>query len=139
MAVAAGTSMFLNGRLPPRRRVTVGGEKKAVPQIVPKIATGIPGFDELSRGGLPRNRTTPLKGGPGSGRTVFTLLLLAQEFLADMLGVRRVAVTKFAVALKQRKLIRYSRDKIRILDRKGLEAAGYYEIVKDLQNSAQTV
>jgi circadian clock protein KaiC len=43
------------------------------PQPLPKIATGIHGFDELSLGGLPQNRTTLLKGGPGSGKTVFAL------------------------------------------------------------------
>jgi circadian clock protein KaiC len=45
----------------------------AAPQPLPKIATGIYGFDELSLGGLPRHRTTLLKGGPGSGKTVFAL------------------------------------------------------------------
>jgi circadian clock protein KaiC len=47
--------------------------KNTAPQPLPKIATGIPGFDELSHGGLPRKRTTLLKGGPGSGKTVFAL------------------------------------------------------------------
>ena len=47
--------------------------KSAAPQPLPKIATGIAGFDELSHGGLPRNRTSLLKGGPGSGKTVFAL------------------------------------------------------------------
>jgi circadian clock protein KaiC len=47
--------------------------KRAIPQHLPKIATGIQGFDELSQGGLPRNRITLLKGGPGSGKTVFAL------------------------------------------------------------------
>ena len=51
----------------------MSGKKNTVPQILPKIATGIPGFDELSRGGLPRYRTSLLKGGPGSGKTVFAL------------------------------------------------------------------
>jgi len=51
----------------------VTGTKKAIPQQLPKIATGIHGFDELSHGGLPRNRISLLKGGPGSGKTVFAL------------------------------------------------------------------
>ena len=53
--------------------VTVNATKSAALQPLPKIATGIPGFDELSHGGLPRNRTTLLRGGPGSGKTVFAL------------------------------------------------------------------
>jgi len=51
----------------------VSETKKVVQQYLPKIATGIQGFDELSHGGLPRNRITLLKGGPGSGKTVFAL------------------------------------------------------------------
>lgn len=48
---------------------------------------------------------------------------LTQDFLSDMLGVRRVGVTKAARALKQAKLIDYSRGNIDILDGKGLELA----------------
>jgi KaiC/GvpD/RAD55 family RecA-like ATPase len=42
-------------------------------QPLPKLATGIEGFDELSRGGLPRHRTSLLIGGPGAGKTVLAL------------------------------------------------------------------
>ena len=51
----------------------MNGRKRATPELLPKIPTGILGFDELSRGGLPRGRTTLVKGGPGSGKTVFAL------------------------------------------------------------------
>lgn len=65
--------------------------------------------------------------------------LLTHEFLGHMLGVRRVGVTKAAGALHLRKLIDYSRGKIRILDREGLEEAACtcYRIVRDLQDTAQ--
>jgi circadian clock protein KaiC len=43
---------------------------------LPKVATGVRGFDELSHGGLPRNRISLLKGGAGSGKTVFALQAL---------------------------------------------------------------
>lgn len=42
-----------------------------------KAPTGIAGFDEITRGGLPRNRTTLLVGGPGSGKTIMALQFLA--------------------------------------------------------------
>ena len=41
-----------------------------------KLATGIEGFDALSHGGLPRQRTSLLIGGPGAGKTVFALQCL---------------------------------------------------------------
>lgn len=50
-------------------------------------------------------------------------IALTQEFLAEMLGVRRAAVTQTAGLLKRRNLIDYHRGTIRVLDRKGLEKA----------------
>jgi len=49
---------------------------------VEKLPTGIPGFDHVAMGGLPRRRATVLAGQAGSAKTV-----LAGQFLAE--GVRR--------------------------------------------------
>jgi CRP-like cAMP-binding protein len=50
-------------------------------------------------------------------------LPLKQQFLAEMLGVHRPAVTLAAGALQRAGCIRYTRGKITVLDRAGLEAA----------------
>ena len=41
-----------------------------------KTPSGIVGFDQMTNGGLPRERTTLLVGGPGSGKTIFALQCL---------------------------------------------------------------
>ena len=48
---------------------------------------------------------------------------LTQEFLSNMLGVRREAVNKSAVGFHSRGIINYSRGQIEIIDRKKLEQA----------------
>ena len=58
-----------------------------------------------------------------SDRVLSEEFFLTQDFLAQMLGVRRGTVNEAAGSLQQRNLISYSRGKIRILDPKGLEAA----------------
>lgn len=64
---------------------------------------------------------------------------ITQEFLARMLGVRRVGVSEAAGQLQKRKLIAYNRGNIIILDQKGLAAAACscYKVVKDIYAKAQ--
>jgi CRP-like cAMP-binding protein len=59
-------------------------------------------------------------------------LHLTQEFLSHMLGVPRTSVTMIAGNLQRAGLIRYSRGKIRIIDRESLESASCecYRMVK---------
>ena len=58
--------------------------------------------------------------------------LLTQDFISDMLGVRREGVSKAAGVLQKNALINYSRGHIKILDRAGLEAVSCecYGIIK---------
>jgi CRP-like cAMP-binding protein len=64
---------------------------------------------------------------------------ITQEFLALMLGVRRVGVSAAMVGLRERRLISYRRGMITILDHGGLTAAacGCYKTVKDAYSRAQ--
>jgi CRP-like cAMP-binding protein len=60
-------------------------------------------------------------------------LVMTQELIANMLGVRREGVTAAAGRLQEQGLISYVRGRIRIIDRPGLEAAvcECYKVVKD--------
>jgi len=58
---------------------------------------------------------------------------LTQEFLSNMLAVRRECVSRAAGKLQKRNLITYSRGHLKVLHRAGLEAisCGCYEIITD--------
>jgi Mn-dependent DtxR family transcriptional regulator len=60
-------------------------------------------------------------------------LLITQEHLAQMLGVRRTSLSTVAKTLQRAGLIRYKRGHVRILDVKGLRqiACECYEAVND--------
>lgn len=62
---------------------------------------------------------------------------LTQDFMSNMLGVRREGVNKAAGALQTQKLIKYSRGIIRILNRPGLEAVSCdcYALIKTESDS----
>jgi CRP-like cAMP-binding protein len=59
---------------------------------------------------------------------------LTQEFLAQMLGVRRPSVTLVAGILQQAGFIRFRRGRITITDRRGLEGAscGCYAVLREV-------
>jgi CRP-like cAMP-binding protein len=59
-------------------------------------------------------------------------LVMTQELIANMLGVRREGVTEGALKLQQAGLIRYSRGHITVIDRPGLEkrTCECYAVVK---------
>ena len=59
-------------------------------------------------------------------------LVMTQELIANMLGVRREGVTEGALKLQRAGLIRYARGHMTVLDRKGLEArtCECYAVVK---------
>ena len=59
-------------------------------------------------------------------------LTMTQELIANMLGVRREGVTEAAGKLQSAGLIQYSRGRITVLDRPGLEARACecYDVVK---------
>jgi CRP-like cAMP-binding protein len=59
-------------------------------------------------------------------------LVITQEMIANMLGVRRESVTEAAMKLKQRGFIDYRRGHITVVDRPGLHAnvCECYEVVK---------
>jgi len=65
---------------------------------------------------------------------------VTHAFMAYMLGVRRAGVTRAAKSLQWRHLIAYRRGKVRVLDRRGLEAASCscYRAGKDAYKRVMT-
>ena len=59
-------------------------------------------------------------------------LVMTQELIANMLGVRREGVTESALKLQRAGLIHYTRGRITVLDRRGLElrTCECYEVVR---------
>jgi CRP-like cAMP-binding protein len=59
-------------------------------------------------------------------------LVMTQELIANMLGVRREGVTEAALKVQKAGLISYARGHIKILDRQGLErrTCECYQVVK---------
>jgi circadian clock protein KaiC len=62
--------------------------------VIEKLETGIPGFDFIGNGGLPKGRITLLSGAAGSAKTVF-----AAQFLAE--GVRKAGESGVFVTFEE--------------------------------------
>ncbi len=72
-----------------------------------------------------------------SDRSRLQTVLLTQERLATVLHARRVSITLASASLRSRKLVRYNRGAIEILNRKGLEATSCscYKRMGDLRTA----
>ncbi len=58
-----------------------------VNMIIERVKSGIPGFDDLVNGGIPKRNVVLLSGGPGTGKTIFS-----QQFLYQGLTLGEPAV-----------------------------------------------
>ncbi len=70
-------------------------------RVLQKCATGIKGLDEITLGGLPKNRSTLVCGGPGSGKSVFGMAFLARGAQLDKEPGLLVAFEETVIELAQ--------------------------------------
>src|SRR5512140_2770275 len=69
------------------------------------IATGVPGFDAILGGGLPKNSFNLIAGSPGSGKTT-----LAQQIVFANATVERPALYFTVLGEPTLKMLRYQRE-----------------------------
>jgi circadian clock protein KaiC len=67
--------------------VAVKKKKPPIVAALPKAATGISGFDQITGGGLPRGRPTLVCGGAGAGKTLFSVEFLVHGIQMGEPGV----------------------------------------------------
>jgi circadian clock protein KaiC len=75
--------------------MTMTHAKPVTHRGIEKCPTGIDGLDEITKGGLPRNRPTLVAGGPGCGKTLFGI-----EFVVR--GILRYGEPGVIMALEER-------------------------------------
>ena len=93
---------------------------------------GIVGVSLFMGGESTTSRAVVQSAGHGFRRLQGSELVMTQELIANMLGVRREGVTDGALKLQAAGLIKYSRGRITVLDRPGLEqrTCECYAVVK---------
>jgi circadian clock protein KaiC len=111
----------------------------STPTSLPKVPTGIQGFDEITEGGLPEGRVSLVAGAAGSGKTVFAMgflvngaekygdpgLFVSFEETAHDLEVNFASQGFDLKALEEKGLV--TLDHIRV-ERNEIEEAGDYDL-----------
>ena len=106
---------------------------------LPKIPTGITGFDEITDGGLPKGRPSLICGGAGSGKTLFSIefivrgatefaepgVFMAFEEKADELNMNVASLGFDLEKLQKEKKIKV--DHVHI-DKSEIEETGEYDL-----------
>ncbi|RAJ94131.1 circadian clock protein KaiC [Larkinella arboricola] len=106
---------------------------------LPKALTGISGFDEITNGGLPKGRPTLVCGGPGCGKTLFSLefivrgalefnepgVFVAFEEKADELAANMASLGYDLIQMQNDQLLKI--DHVHI-DRSEIEETGEYDL-----------
>lgn len=85
--------------------------------IIPRVSTGINGLDQLIEGGFPARRVVLVVGGPGSGKTIFSVQFLVSGALASDEKVLYVSLEEKKEDL-YREMLRFGWDLTR-LEREG--------------------
>jgi circadian clock protein KaiC len=97
-------------------------ERRAALPADERIATGIPGFDEMLEGGFPRGSLVSICGRPGTGKTIFGSQFLYSGGLAGQPGM-------YVSMLESRAA--YLRNKVRLgMDFEGLEREGMFRFLE---------
>jgi KaiC domain protein len=55
--------------------------------VIDRVLTGIPGFDEIVNGGIPKRNVVLLAGGPGTGKSIFGYQYLYNGLMRNQPGV----------------------------------------------------
>jgi len=99
-----------------------GDSKSNVKVASSRVATGIPGFDELVEGGFPQNASILICGGPGTGKTI-----LCMEYLIN--GATRFNEKGLYITFEQRSDALYEQAKQFGWDLEELEKSGKLKII----------
>lgn len=121
--------------------ITVKKKKKIIqsPPSFPKVLTGINGFDEITQGGLPKDRPTLICGEAGSGKTLFSIEFIVRGavqynepgvFVAFEEKANELAANVASLGFDLKKLVK--QNKIRIdyvhIERSEIEETGEYDL-----------